>query len=435
MSQLLSLKSLMLSVFATVFISSAMADDWPQWRGPNRDGVWKETGILDRFPSEQLEILWRVPIGAGYCGPTVADGRLYVMDRQIEPSQVERILCFDAKSGAELWSHSYACEYSISYPAGPRASVTVEDGRAYALGAMGHFHCLDASSGLELWKKDLSSEYEIRTPIWGIAAAPLIYEDLVILQIGGAGTACVIALHKKDGDQQWSALSDRASYSAPIIVEQAGRPVVICWTGDSVAGLDPSSGSVFWQHSFPPRNMIIGVPTPVIKKDLLFVSSFYDGSLMLRMNQDRPAVELVWKRSGANEKNTDALHCMIGTPILTDDYIYGVDSYGELRCLDAETGDRIWEDQTATPRARWSTIHMVTNQDRVWMFNERGQLIIARLSSQGFDEISRTQLISPTTVQLRQRGGVCWSHPAFANRHIFARNDTELVCASLEAER
>jgi hypothetical protein len=154
---------------------------------------------------------------------------------------------------------------------------------------------------------------------------------------------------------------------------------------------------------------------------------------MLRLHQDALTVEPIWRRRGLSERETDALHCMINTPLFDGDYLYGVDSYGELRCLDARTGDRIWEDQTATPRARWSNIHMVRNGQRIWMFNERGELIIAQLSPQGFQEISRAWLIEPTTDQLRQRNGVCWSHPAFADRHIFARNDRELVCASLEA--
>ncbi|MCI0360504.1 MAG: PQQ-like beta-propeller repeat protein, partial [Planctomycetaceae bacterium] len=139
---------------------------------------------------------------------------------------------------------------------------------------------------------------------------------------------------------------------------------------------------------------------------------------------------------GANENppNTDALQSIIATPVFDGTHIYGVDSYGELRCLDARTGDRLWEDLTAVPKARWSTIHFVKNADKYWLFNERGELIIARLSPASYSEISRTKLLVPTQEQLRQRGGVCWAHPAFANRHVFQRNDKELVCASLEAK-
>lgn len=409
-------------------------DDWPQWRGPSRDGTWRETGIMEKFPKEGLEIRWRQPIASGYSGPTVADGRVYVTDRVVEPTQIERVHCFDWKSGLPLWSFKYDCPYTISYEAGPRASVTVDDGRAFALGAMGHLHCFDAGTGVVLWKKDLNDEYKIRMPIWGIAASPLIYDELVILQIGGSDDACIVALDKENGEEQWRALRDRAQYSAPIIVQQAGQDVLVCWTGDSVAGLDPATGKVHWRHPFAASKMPIGIATPIMENDRLFVTSFYDGALMLGLRQDRPAVEILWQRRGRSERETDALQSIISTPLFIGDQIYGVDSYGELRCLDAATGDRIWEDQTATPKARWSNIHFVRNGDRVWMFNERGELIISKLSPSGFDEISRAKLIEPTLDQLRQRGGVCWSHPAFANKHVFARNDNEIVCASLEAD-
>jgi outer membrane protein assembly factor BamB len=429
-----------LCVLASFFVSTwATAEDWPQWRGTNRDGQWRETGIVDRFEGPRIELRWRKPLGSGYSGPTVADGYVYVMDRALEPRQLERVHCFDWKSGVKLWTHSYDCEYrNIGYSAGPRASVTVEDGRAFALGAMGHLHCLDAGTGAVLWRRDLNRDYQVtasgRMPMWGIASSPLVFENLVILQIGGDEGACLVALEKKSGEEVWRALRDRAQYSAPVLIEQAGQPVVVCWTGDSVAGMDPLTGDVFWRHPFAPTRMPIGVATPVVEGNRLFVSSFYDGSLMLELMQDRTDVRPIWRRRGRTEKDTDSLHCMISTPVLQGDYVFGVDSYGELRCLDARTGDRIWEDQTATPRARWSNIHFVKQGDRYWMFNERGDLLIGRLSPEGFQELSRAHLIDPTLGQLRQRNGVCWSHPAFAEGHVFARNDVELVCASLEAD-
>ena len=180
--------------------------------------------------------------------------------------------------------------------------------------------------------------------------------------------------------------------------------------------------------------MIINVPTPVVERDRLFLTCFFDGSLMLKLDEDALRVEKLWRRQGPSEQQTDALHAMISTPRMKGDYVYGVDSYGELRCLDAKTGDRVWEDLTAVPKARWATIHMVRNGDRIWMFNERGELVIGTLSPQGFREISRAKLIAPTTEQLDSRNGVCWSHPAYAYKHVFARNDRELVCASLAAE-
>ncbi len=435
------LRSVLTVVLLIGFLAAiARADDWPQWRGPTRDGVWRETGIIERFENERIPLKWRMEIGPGYSGPTVADGRVFVTDRQTEPRQVERVHAFDSKSGMKLWTYAYDCQYkNVGYTAGPRASVTVDDGRAYVLGTMGHLHCFDAGSGALLWKKTPGIDYEIDMPIWGIAAAPLVVDDLLIVQIGGKDGACVIALHKKDGDVQWKALRDRAGYSAPILIEQAHREVVVLWTGDNVVGLDPQSGKVYWRTPFTPSRMVINVPTPVFDGNRLFVSAFYDGALMMRLPQDSLTVERLWRESGDNERDTRALHCMISTPILLGDYIYGVDSYGQLRCLDAATGRRIWQDLSATPPARWSNIHIVQGGENIWMFNERGELIICRLSPHGFHEISRAKLIDTTVDQLRKRAGraelgVCWSHPAYADRHVFARNDKELVCASLEAD-
>jgi outer membrane protein assembly factor BamB len=420
-------------IVAAALVAAASADDWPQWRGPRRDGVWRESGIVQKFDSSQLTPKWRVEIGSGYCGPTVAQGRVYVMDLATRPTSKERVHCFDESTGKSLWSFEYECAYGrVQYPAGPRACVTLHQGKAYALGATGQLHVFDAANGTILWRKDLDEQYTINLPNWGISAAPLIYQNLVILYIGGRG-ACIVGLNKDTGNEAWRVLNDPAQYSAPIMVEQAGQPIVLCWTGDNVVGIAPDTGGIAWRFEWPRRKMPIGVATPVVEKDRVFFTSFYDGSLLLRLLQDKPAVEKVWQIAGRDEKNTEALHSIISTPVFENGYIYGVDSYGELRCLDANDGHRVWEDTTAVPRARWSTIHFVKNGDRYFLFNERGELIIAKLSPKGYDEISRARLIEPTMEQLRDRGGVCWSHPAFANKHVFARNDKELVCASLAA--
>jgi len=425
------------TILATLlpFCVIAQGDEWPQWRGPNRDGVWKETGLIEKFPAPQLKSLWRAPISAGYSGPTVAGGRVFVMDRVDMPKQVERVLALDEKTGNEIWTHSYDCVYSgVGYVAGPRASVSIDDGRAFSLGTMGHLFALDAAKGTVLWQRDLLKEYKIRMPIWGIAASPLVTGDLVIVQIGGEGAACLVAFDKRTGAEKWRALDDDASYSAPILIKQAGKPVLVCWTGHNVVGLNPADGKIYWRVPFEISRMVISIATPVLEKNRLFVSSFYDGSMMLKLSTDETAAETLWQRRGPDEKLTESLHSIISTPYLQGDYVYGVDSYGELRCLNAVTGERIWESKDAVPRQRWATIHMVRNGDKIWMFNERGELIISRLSPKGYEEISRAKLIDPTTEQLRRGDGVCWSHPAYANKSVFARSDKELVCASLAAE-
>lgn len=432
-------RQLRLFVCVGLLAGIAQGEDWPQWRGPGRDGVWRETGIVTRFGDQGLPAKWRVPVSAGYSGPTVAQGRVFLTDRITEPMQGERVHCWDAETGKVHWTFEYPCRYvGIGYVAGPRACVTVVGETAYALGAMGHLHALNVADGRVLWAKDLDQLYAIsehqRMPIWGMAAAPLVYQELLIVQVGGDNHSGVVAFDRNNGREIWKALDDRGQYSAPIVIQQGDQPVVVCWTGDSVAGLNPETGGVYWREEFSPNKMPIGVATPVIDRERLFVSSFYDGSLLLQLKSPPPTATVLWQRRGRSENDTDALHCMISTPLLRGDYLYGVDSYGQLRCLDAKTGDRIWENLTATRNVRWGNIHMVQHEQEVWMFNERGELLITRLSPQGYEEVSRAKLIDPTLDQLNSRGGVCWSHPAFANRHVFARNDKELVCASLAAE-
>ncbi len=256
------LRQLICIAILVALSASLRAEDWPQWRGKNRDGVWTETGVVEKFAEKELKPKWRVPLGPGYCGPTVAGGLVYVMDRQTQPKQIERVHCFDASTGEAVWMQAYDCVYKgVGYEAGPRASVSIDNGRAYALGSMGHLNCYDAKSGEVLWARNCHDLYKIEMPIWGITASPLIYKDLVIVHIGGKN-ACVVAFDKNTGDEKWKALDDRGQYSAPILVRQGESDVVIVWTGDSVAGLDAASGKVHWRHAWHPKNMPIGVATP-----------------------------------------------------------------------------------------------------------------------------------------------------------------------------
>ncbi len=431
-----SMTKLFVLAFATTLLTAtwqnetAQAEDWPQWRGPGRDGVWHVEGLVKELPDGQIPLVWSKEIGSGYSGPTVAEGKVYVMDRTATD---ERVICLDSATGEEVWVHTYPAEYTVSYKAGPRASVTIDNGKAYAVGSMGFFHCFDAATGKILWKRDLNKEYDIQMPIWGIAASPLIYKQTVILQVSGADGACMVAFNLADGKEVWRSLNERAGYSSPVVIQQAGQDVLVCWTGESLSGLDPNTGKVHWAHPMLPRNMPIGIATPCVDNERVFVSSFYDGSLMIRTPKDKLTSSVIWRAIGTDEQNTASLHTMIGTPIFEGDYVYGVDSYGEFRCLNANTGDRIWEDLSAVPKARWSTIHMVkqANTNTVWMFNERGELLITNLSPTGLKILDRCQLIEPTKAQLPQRGGVCWSHPAFAEKSIFIRNDNRIVRASL----
>ncbi len=411
-----------------------LGDDWPQWRGPQRDGVWRETGIVSQFDSRVATPVWRAEVGSGYSGPTVSKGKVYLTSRLEKPEQVEQVHCFDEATGSVIWTFQYPCEYfDIGYPLGPRGAVAISDGKAYALGAMGHFHSLDANTGEVLWKKDFVNDYETRMPTWGITSAPLVDDQHVYLQVGGQPDAVIMAFDKNSGEEAWRALDGTASYSAPRFFEQAGKRLILVWTADWFAALDPATGEAAWKHPFEKAKGVINVPDAVIDYagNRIFLTSFYDGSYLYAFDPNKLESELLWKRKGINERKTDALHTMIMTSVIRGDYVYGLDSYGEMRCLDLRNGDRVWEDQTLIDKGRWGTAFFIPNGDKTWMFTENGELVIGTLSPDGFEALSKTKILEPTTFLPNRSGNILWSHPAFANKRIYARNDKELVCVDL----
>ena len=421
--------------------SSTLADDWPEFRGIDRAGVWNESGLIDSFPDARDGVLprvWSAPVGAGYSGPTVAGNGVFLMDRgrQDSKDEVERIVSVDRETGAEKWVHSYACIYQdVGYAYGPRGSVTVRDGKAWALGTMGHLNCLDADSGEVVWSRDLGSDFQIDMPIWGLASSPLVEGEHVIVQVGAKDEkACIVAFEKNTGKEVWRAFEDKASYVSPIMIEQGGKRVLVAWTGFRIAGMNAANGEVYWDIPTRPNKMPINVPGPALNEDgtLMFLSVFYDGSRLIELDSTVPKAKELWHREGINERKTDALHAMISPPYFYKEHIYGIDSYGQMRCLDPKKGDRIWEDNRAVAQERWGTVFMVRNGEKTWMLNERGELILARLTPTGYEEIDRAQLLEATTpLKQRREGTVLWSHPAFAGKKIFARNDRELICVDL----
>lgn len=431
--------SLVIFVICTQCLAalSALADDWPEMQGRGRRSVWNETGILRQFPAGGLKVDWRTPIHAGYCGPAVADGRVFVSDYHKLPGGggVERVLCLEEETGKVLWTYENpAVAYGkFAYDFGPRATPTVDGPHVYVLGAAGDLYCLETRSGHLRWKVSLPADLGARTPTWGFAAAPLVVGDRLICAVGGRDQPALAGLDKASGQVLWRAgdPTPDIGYSPPILINAGGARQLIFWDAAGVVSLNPRTGAPYWRQPVPCNQPIV---TPVLDGDRLFVSAFFTGPLMLKLAPDRPAATVLWQGKSHSEINTDGLHALMATPVLMDGYIYGICSYGELRCLKADTGERVWETQEVTrEKARWANAFFVRNGDVYFINNDRGELIIAQLSPAGYHELSRAQLIKPTSPGAgnRELKFVNWVIPAYANRHLVTRNDEEIIRVSL----
>ncbi|MEX2112422.1 MAG: PQQ-binding-like beta-propeller repeat protein [Pirellulales bacterium] len=430
--------------------SASWADDWPQWLGPQRDGVWRESGLLDKFPDGGPKVLWRKPLGIGYAGPAVAGGRVFVMDLERELDEngqprratrqgipgSERVLCLEAASGNVVWSHEYDCPYTISYPSGPRTTPVIDEGRVYALGAMGDLLCLDAADGKVHWSKKLTSAYNTEPPVWGYASHLLVDGDRLYTLAGGQGSA-VVALDKHTGEEIWHALSsEEVGYSPPMIHELAGKRQLVIWLSEAIYGLDPATGTEYWKTEYPqgvpPQRPSVNIMTVKPVDDLVFISTFYHGPMMLRV--DEAGASLVWKGNSNNPVKPDGAHCLMASPVFAGGHGYACGSNGEYVCFDQATGEKRWEsyEPIVGKKVDCGAVFVIPQGERNVMFNDQGELILARLTPDGYEEHDRAKILEP--VSFARGRDVVWSHPAFAQRCVFARNDEEMVCVSLAVE-
>lgn len=442
-------------ILLLAFSLNTFAEDWPQWLGQERDGIIRENGLIEKFPADGPTVLWRKPINGGYSGPSIANGCVYVMDReqgpplQRKPGErglpelpgTERVLCLDEKSGDQLWEHKYDAAYRIDFPSGPRTTPLVDGDRVYTLGAMGDLRCLNAKDGTLIWEKNFPKGYDIKNPqAWGWAAHPLIHGDKLICMVGGTNSA-VVAFDKNTGKELWRALNTREiGYAPPVIAKISGKDQLIVWHTEALAGLRPDTGKVIWTVAYPVEGkhqrpeVTIGMPR--VSDNQLFVSSFYHGGLMLQFDGEK--ADVLWNKKSTSRSSFNAgLHTTMTTPALKDGFIYGICGGGELRCLNAKTGERAWEtlDHLQGKQTMFGTSFLVQigeQSDRFFIWTDLGDLILARLTPEKYEEISRAHLLDP--IENARGRDVVWSHPAFANKKFFARNQKEIICVSLAAD-
>ena len=353
----------LLPLLFAVSVSPARGDDWPQWLGPKRDGVWRETGIVERFPKGGPKVRWRVPLGGGYAGPAVVAGKVFVTDRVLAPGRKTPPTRLPApppkasSASSVLTTRPASCCGSTNTRAStasrtragraaPRSSPAARSGRS------GRWATCSAStrraarsSGRRASRRTTSAPL----PLWGFAANPLLDGDKLICLVGGKGSV-VVAFDKDTGVEKWKALSfekqqTQLGYCPPMIYRAGGVRQLIVWNPETVNGLNPETGERFWSQKFP-INANLAIATPRLDGDKLLITSFYNGARLYRLDADKPTAHQVWASKGRGESPsvTDNLNSIMCTPFIRDGYIYGVCSYGELRCLKLADGSRVWQD-------------------------------------------------------------------------------------------
>jgi len=413
------------------------ADEWPQWMGPGRDNVWREDGVLEALPAAGPRVVWRVPIAGGYAGAAVAGGRVFVTDyvttadvkvanfERKASTGTERVLCLDEATGQLLWKHEYPVTYTIAYPAGPRCTPTVDGDRVYTLGAEGDLFCFDAATGKVVWSRDLKKDYATKAALWGWASHPLVDGEKLIC-IAGTDAAHAVAFDTRTGKELWRAgTAPEQGYVPPSIIEAAGVRQLVLVKPDGVYAVDPDTGKVLWETPYNADNGSI-IMTPVRIGDHFYVGGYQGKNLLLKLRADAPGVDVVWRN-----KPKQGISAVNVQPFVADGIVYGFHESGELRAMRIPEGDFAWRGGGplgARPQGS-GTAFITRHRDRFFLFTETGDLVIAKLTPAGYEELSRAHLIEPTNVAFGRP--VVWCAPAYANRSIIVRNDAEIIRVSL----
>jgi outer membrane protein assembly factor BamB len=404
-------------VFGTLavltWVVHAAAQDWPQFLGPTRNGVYGGPPLLETWPPSGPRVVWKKPVGQGFSGPVVAQDRLILFHRLGAQEVVEAV---DAKTGAGIWRYQYATTYrdDFGFDEGPRAVPVVADGLVYTYGAEGQLHALDLAKGTRVWSEDATARFGVPKGFFGAAGSPLVEGGRVIANVGGQ-KAGIVAFDAKTGKVLWTATNHQASYSSGIATTVGGRRLAIFLTRSGLVALDPANGQVVFERSWRARaSASVNVATPLVLGDggdLLFVSAEYGpGAGMLRIEGSKLAE--LWT-------SDEVLSNHYATSVFRDGYLYGFhgrQEYGQsFRAVEAKTGKVVWSEE----RFGAGTVTLVG--DRLLVLRERGELLIAPASPGGFRPLARAAVI----------GATVRAYPAIANGLVYVRNDNTLLCLDL----
>jgi outer membrane protein assembly factor BamB len=401
-------------VAAFLIAAPALAGDWPQWLGPDRNGVSAETGLLTAWPEAGPEVLWRARLGKGFSGIAVAADRLYTM---YADEGNEYVVCLDADDGEQLWRVKTGGYYQEKQGGdGPRSTPLVDGEIVYVLSAEGTLHALAADTGGKIWQKSLVEEFASKVPRWGFSTSPLVEGDLLFVEVGGikgnilvnmvvkraAGTT-VAAIDKKTGRTVWTSLKDKMSYSSPIAYMVNGARQVAFFTAYALVGLSPKDGRLLWRFPWKTRYDVSAATPVFVAPDRIFISSGGNGAVV-RIKED--GVEEVWKNR--EMKNH------FGTSVHLDGYLYGFDE-SILKCIDVQTGEEKWKTRG------YAKGTLIAADGHLIVLGEQGNLGLVEATPERFDERAGAQVMNAR----------CWTVPSLAEGILYLRDETEIVAVDL----
>ena len=384
---------------------------WTDYRGPKRDGSYEEVPVLADWPATGLTPLWKQPVGGGYASFVVARGRAFTIEQR---GQQEVVAAYDVPTGREVWTNAWAAEFRESMGGdGPRATPTWFDGRVYALGATGELRALDDASGKVIWRTNILSDSDARNLDWGMAAAPLIVDNTVIVLPGGSNGQSIVGYDRLSGKRVWSALGDKQAYSSPMLVTLNGVRQLLVVSATRMMGVVPGDGKVLWEYPFPTYNGINAAQPLVIGDNRVFVSASYGaGCAMVELSRDgeRFAVRELWRNSRMKNRFSGS--------VLHDGVIYGLDE-GILAALDVETGELKWKG------GRYGYGQVLLAGNNLIVLTEDGDLALVRATPDRHQELTRFPVLE----------GKTWNVPAIAGGYLLVRNLAEMAAFDLRVNK
>lgn len=385
--------------------STAFGADWAQWLGPKRNGISSESQWLHQWPAAGPAQLWKANVGIGLASMSVSNGKLYTMGNTEEN---DSIYCLDAKTGKELWRHSYPCSSKDpnGYP-GPRCTPTVDGNRVYSLSRNGHFFCLDAATGKVVWSKEFPKDYGAKVPTWGYAGSPLMEGDWVITEVGGNGSS-VVAFNKANGQEAWKAGDDVIGYSSILAFDDKGQRCLAVFSAAGIVGRSAKDGKELWRHPWK-TSYDVNAATPVIADGKVFVSSGYGKGCAL-IDFSSGTAKVVWEHKKMRNH--------VATCILSQGHLYGFDE-NQLKCLDLATGEEKWAEKA------YGKGCLFLAGDKWVIYSDRGRVATAELTPAGCKEISGFQVLT---------GKDTWAIPVLANGRLYCRSAQDLVCLDVAAK-